>query len=87
DPGFIAGVDRWFAGHVKELTGFADIDTTSPTVPVFQPFKIGEMRVENRFQLSAMCQYCAIDGLPTDWHLMHYGERAVGGVGLINTEM
>jgi len=87
DPSFIAGVDRWFAGHVKESTGFADIDTTSPTVPVFQPFKIGEMRVENRFQLSAMCQYCAIDGLPTDWHLMHYGERAVGGVGLINTEM
>jgi len=87
DPEFIAGIDRWFAAHVKESTGFLDIDTSNPVVPVFQPFKIGEMRVENRFQLSAMCQYCAADGMPNDWHLMHYGGRAVGGVGLINTEM
>jgi anthraniloyl-CoA monooxygenase len=45
------------------------------------------MRVENRFQLSAMCQYSAEAGVPTDWHLMHYGARAVGGAGLLNTEM
>ncbi len=87
DPGYIEAVDRWFAGNAKEVTGFDDIDTENPAVPVFQPFKIGNMRVENRFQLSAMAQYCAEDGLPTDWHLMHYGERAVGGAGLLNTEM
>ena len=87
DPAFIAGVDRWFANYVARETGFSDIDVQDPVVPVFQPFKIGNMRVENRFQLSAMCQYCASDGLPGDWHLMHYGERAVGGVGLLNTEM
>ena len=87
DPDFIAGIDRWFAGFVREDTGFDDIDTAAPVVPVFQPYRIGTMRVENRFQLSAMCQYCAEDGLPTDWHLMHYGERAVGGAGLLNTEM
>lgn len=87
DPEFIAGIDRWFAAHAREQTGFDDIDVGSPVVPVFQPFRIGNMRVENRFQLSAMCQYCARDGNPTDWHLMHYGERAVGGAGLINTEM
>jgi anthraniloyl-CoA monooxygenase len=45
------------------------------------------MRVENRFQLSAMCQYCAEDGMPGDWHLVHYGARAAGGTGLLNTEM
>ncbi|MDH3441178.1 MAG: bifunctional salicylyl-CoA 5-hydroxylase/oxidoreductase, partial [Gammaproteobacteria bacterium] len=87
DPDFIARIDRWFAKLARESTGFDDIDVGNPVVPVFQPFKIGNMRVENRFQLSAMCQYCAEDGNPTDWHLMHYGERAVGGTGLLNTEM
>lgn len=87
DPDFIAVIDKWFAGHVKSTTGFDDVDTDKPAVPVFQPFKIGRMRVENRFQLSAMCQYSAVNGTPTDWHLMHYGERAVGGAGLLNTEM
>ncbi len=87
DAAYIDGVDRWFAKHAKETTGFDDIDTDNPAVPVFQPFRIGSMRVENRFQLSAMCQYCSEEGVPTDWHLVHYGQRAVGGVGLLNTEM
>jgi anthraniloyl-CoA monooxygenase len=34
-----------------------------------------------------MCQYCAVDGTPTDWHFVHYGARAVGGAGLMFTEM
>ncbi|MCP4302942.1 MAG: bifunctional salicylyl-CoA 5-hydroxylase/oxidoreductase, partial [Gammaproteobacteria bacterium] len=87
DPEYIVGVDKWFAGHAKATTGPDDIDTANPTAPVFQPFRIGDMRVENRFQLSAMCQYCAEEGNPTDWHLVHYGERALGGAGLLNTEM
>jgi anthraniloyl-CoA monooxygenase len=87
DPQYIASVDKWFAEQAKAGTGFDDIDTENPAVPVFQPFKIGKMRIENRFQMSAMCQYCAEDGNPTDWHFMHYGERAVGGVGLLNSEM
>jgi anthraniloyl-CoA monooxygenase len=87
DPDYIARMDRWFAGHAKETTGFDDIDVENPTVPVFQPFRIGSMRVENRFQLSAMCQYSAVDGVPGDWHLVHYGARASGGAGLLNTEM
>ncbi|MCP4302297.1 MAG: bifunctional salicylyl-CoA 5-hydroxylase/oxidoreductase, partial [Gammaproteobacteria bacterium] len=87
DPKYIEGIDKWFAGHAKATTGCDDIDTDNPTVPVFQPFRIGNMRVENRFQLSAMCQYCAEEGNPVDWHLVHYGERALGGAGLLNTEM
>ncbi|HET6565768.1 MAG TPA: FAD-dependent monooxygenase, partial [Xanthomonadales bacterium] len=87
DPQYIESVDRWFATHTQKVTGFTDIDTENPEVPVFQPFRIGQMRVENRFQLSAMCQYCAEDGNPLDWHLVHYGARAVGGAGLLNTEM
>jgi len=87
DPSYIRSLDQWFAEHTRKLTGFTDIDTENAEVPVFQPFKIGQMRVENRFQLSAMCQYCAEDGNPLDWHLVHYGARAVGGAGLLNTEM
>lgn len=59
----------------------------SPVPPAFQPFKLREMRVENRMTLSPMCQYSAEDGLPGDWHLMHYGSRAIGGPGLVFTEM
>ncbi|MYE50221.1 MAG: Rieske 2Fe-2S domain-containing protein [Gammaproteobacteria bacterium] len=87
DPGYIASVDGWFAAHARRTTGIADIDVANPVVPAYQPFRIGEMQVVNRFQLSAMCQYCAEDGNPTDWHLVHYGARAVGGAGLLNTEM
>ncbi|HNP34828.1 MAG TPA: FAD-dependent monooxygenase [Woeseiaceae bacterium] len=87
DAAYIASVDRWFAEHTRAITGFSDIDIDNPVVPVFQPFRIGALRLENRIQLSAMCQYCAEDGDPTDWHLVHYGARAVGGAGLVNTEM
>ena len=87
DPEYIAGLDRAFAQIVRDTTGFADIDTDHPVPPMFQPLRIGSLRVENRVQMSAMCQYSAVDGLPTDWHLVHYGTRAVGGVGLINSEM
>jgi anthraniloyl-CoA monooxygenase len=87
DPAYIRDIDHWFAEHTKEVTNFSDIDTNTPVVPMFQPFKIGQMRVENRVSLSAMCQYCAEEGMTTDWHLVHYGARGVGGTGLINTEM
>ena len=87
DPAFIRSMDRWFAAHTRELTGFGGIDTDNPAPPMFQPFRIGRLRVENRVQLSAMCQYCAVDGVPGEWHFVHYGARAIGGVGLVNTEM
>jgi len=87
DADYVAGVDHWFAAHARKTTGFDDIDTENPTVPALQPFRIGKMRIENRFQLSAMAQYSAVDGMPGDWHLVHYGQRAVGGPGLLNSEM
>ena len=45
------------------------------------------MELKNRIVVSPMAQYKAINGCPTDWHLIHYGERAKGGAGLIYTEM
>jgi anthraniloyl-CoA monooxygenase len=55
--------------------------------PMFLPLKLGSMELVNRVVVSAMAQYSAADGLPNDWHLMHYGSRAVGGAGLVVTEM
>ena len=46
-----------------------------------------DLVLTNRVVVSAMCQYCAVDGTPDDWHLVHLGSRAVGGAGLVMTEM
>jgi anthraniloyl-CoA monooxygenase len=54
---------------------------------MFQPFRLRAMTLANRVVVSPMCQYSAEDGLPNDWHLVHYGARAVGGAGLMFTEM
>jgi anthraniloyl-CoA monooxygenase len=45
------------------------------------------MVLANRLVVSPMCQYSAVDGLPNDWHLVHLGGRAIGGAGLVFTEM
>ncbi len=52
----------------------------------FAPFQIRGMHLQNRIAMAPMEQYRAADGLVNDWHLVHYGSRAVQGVGLIFTE-
>ena len=54
---------------------------------MFQPFRLRDMALANRVVVSPMDQYSAVDGLPTDWHMVHYGSRAIGGAGLMFTEM
>ncbi len=84
-PDFVAEVDRLVA---EELGPDARVLADGrPAAPMFQPFRLRDMRVENRAVLSPMCMYSATDGVPGDFHLMHYGSRAVGGAGLIFTEM
>jgi len=78
DPGFVAGYEQWLAR--------ADgVDGARP--PMFLPFKLRGLELANRVVVSPMAQYCAEDGVPTDWHLVHYGHRALGGAGLLYTEM
>ncbi|HWW48309.1 MAG TPA: bifunctional salicylyl-CoA 5-hydroxylase/oxidoreductase [Xanthobacteraceae bacterium] len=84
-PNFVAEVDRNFARQVR-AEGF-DADIERPVPPMFQPLRLREMTVGNRVVMSPMCMYSAQDGLPGDFHLMHYGSRAVGGAGLMFTEM
>jgi 2,4-dienoyl-CoA reductase-like NADH-dependent reductase (Old Yellow Enzyme family) len=53
---------------------------------LFAPFKLGSIEFKNRIFVSPMCQYSSQDGLPTDWHLVHLGSRAVGGAALVMVE-
>jgi len=53
---------------------------------LLSPITIGNTTFKNRITISPMCQYSAIDGFATDWHLVHLGSRAVGGAGLIMQE-
>ena len=53
---------------------------------LFDPFQLGDVTLRNRIVVSPMCEYCAVDGMPVDWHLVHLGSRAVGGAGLVFTE-
>jgi anthraniloyl-CoA monooxygenase len=54
---------------------------------MFAPFRLREMKVMNRVTVSPMAMYSAVEGVPNDFHFVHYGERAIGGAGLIFTEM
>ena len=58
-----------------------------PRPPMFLPFRLRDMHLVNRVVVSPMAQYRAQDGVPNDWHLVHYGARAAGGAGLVFTEM
>jgi 2,4-dienoyl-CoA reductase-like NADH-dependent reductase (Old Yellow Enzyme family) len=53
---------------------------------IYQPITIKGVKFKNRIGLSPMCQYSANEGFANDWHFVHYGSRAVGGVGLIIVE-
>ena len=84
-PDFVAAVDRTFAKQVRRK-GF-DVPIDRPAVPMFQPFRLRDMIVPNRVVVSPMDMYSAKDGVPGDFHLVHYGSRAMGGAGLVFTEM
>ncbi|SNS69914.1 anthraniloyl-CoA monooxygenase [Asanoa hainanensis] len=75
DPEFVARVDAWFAGDGEVRP------------PMFQPFKLRGVSLVNRVVVSPMDMYCAQDGLPNDFHLAHLGGKALGGAGLVMTEM
>jgi 2,4-dienoyl-CoA reductase-like NADH-dependent reductase (Old Yellow Enzyme family) len=53
---------------------------------LFEKLTLREVTFRNRIWVSSMCQYSSEDGLPTDWHLVHLGTRAVGGAGLVMVE-
>ncbi len=81
DADWLKSAEKWFQDQ-------AGAPTDAPVrAPMFAPYKIRDMDLANRIVVSPMAQYKAVDGCPTDWHLIHYGERAKGGAGLVYTEM
>ncbi|MBI5588747.1 MAG: NADH:flavin oxidoreductase/NADH oxidase [Deltaproteobacteria bacterium] len=53
---------------------------------LFSPFRLRDLNLDNRIAVSPMCQYSAVDGNATDWHLMHLGQYSVSGAALVVTE-
>jgi len=83
DPALVRSVTKWW----WEDQGLPPASDGSAPPPMFAPFRLRELQLENRVVVSPMCQYSAVEGAPTDWHLVHLGSRAVGGAGLVIAEM
>jgi anthraniloyl-CoA monooxygenase len=84
DGAHVERLERWLAAP------WLDGDAAQPaksTPPMFLPFKLRQMRLSNRVVVSPMAMYSAEEGVPTDFHFVHFGARAMGGPGLIFTEM
>jgi 2,4-dienoyl-CoA reductase-like NADH-dependent reductase (Old Yellow Enzyme family) len=58
-----------------------------PNPHLFRPMALRSVTARNRIMLSPMCQYSATDGAPNLWHMQHLGSRAVGGAGIVSTEV
>jgi anthraniloyl-CoA monooxygenase len=82
-PEFVREADAAFAREAQA----AGLPANPAKPPMFQPFRLRGMTLANRAVVSPMCMYSARDGVPGEWHFVHYGARAVGGAGLIFTEM
>ena len=86
DPSLVAQMDRWFVGQAERQSGRAIPGDPSPP-PLLTPYRLRDLVLPNRIVVSSMCQYRSEDGMPNDWHLVHLGSRAIGGAGLVMTEM
>ncbi|MDI1318076.1 FAD-dependent monooxygenase [Flavobacterium sp.] len=79
--------DKSFTDKVLSEFNVNNTNKNELVPAAFTPFSLREMTLLNRIVMAAMGQYSAVDGLVNDWHLVHYGSRATGGVGLIIAEM
>jgi anthraniloyl-CoA monooxygenase len=85
DEQFVDDVDGWFARDVQRQLGAAEPPAQRP--PMFMPFKLRGLTLENRVVVSPMDMYSAVEGRVGDFHLVHLGARALGGAGLVFSEM
>jgi len=81
DKIWLSDAERWFE---RQATGR---EPQVSRAPMFVPLRVRGVELKNRVVVSPMAQYRAVEGTPTDWHLVHYAERAKGGAGLVFTEM
>jgi len=78
DGDYVTGVESWIATR----SGAAP-----ETPPMFTPFRLRDLTLQNRIVVSPMAMYSAVDGTPSDLHMVHLGARAQGGAALVFTEM
>jgi len=79
DRAYVESVERWFA----QSSGLPD----KALPPMFTPWRVRGLTIPNRVMMSPMAMYSCTDGLPDDFYLVHLGSRALGGAGMLLTEM
>ena len=100
DGAWLESVERWWESRAGSAVRLKDAqpgplepgpggtqDASAPTPPMFTPFRLRSLELVNRVVVAPMDMYCAVDGTPGDFHLVHLGARALGGAGLLVTEM
>lgn len=85
DPQFVALVDEWLLGS-ENARGRVPAGTKS-VPPMFLPYRVRGVELPNRVVVSPMDMYSSVEGVPGDFHLVHLGSKALGGAGLVMTEM
>ena len=85
DPEFVALVDDWLLK--SEIERGRVPAGTRPVPPMFLPYRVRGVELPNRVVVSPMDMYSSVDGVPGDFHLVHLGSKALGGAGLVMTEM
>lgn len=85
DPAFVQQVDEWLLQH--EIARGRVPTGTASVPPMFLPYTIRGVELPNRVAVSAMDMYSSVEGVPGDFHLVHLGSKALGGAGLVMTEM
>jgi anthraniloyl-CoA monooxygenase len=81
DDDFVDAIDGWY------LSTQTDAEAEPARPPMFYPLRLKGIELPNRVLVSPMDMYSAVDGVPTDFHLVHLGSKALGGAGLVMTEM
>jgi anthraniloyl-CoA monooxygenase len=84
DKKWLESYERWFA-RTCEVDAYAANERIPP--PIFKPFTLRNVTLPNRIVVSPMAMYSAVDGMPSDFHMVHLGSRALGGAGLVFGEM
>ena len=93
DAGLVEAATRWWNTREAQRLQIpipasgAAAGSWLNAAPMFAPLRLRDLCLSNRVVVSPMAQYSAVDGVPNDWHLVHYGARALGGAGLVFIEM
>jgi anthraniloyl-CoA monooxygenase len=83
DADFVSAYERFMASMIE----FEGNSKAKSIPPMFLPLQARGITLKNRVMVSPMATYSATEGVPGDFHLMHYGARAVGGAAIVFTEM